>query len=51
MKQNSKLEKMKNFFTKHIKSPLLSSTWEKEGQMVNIKYIIYNNSQKNKKRY
>ena len=46
MEQNSKLEKMKTFFTKHIKSPILSSTWEKEGQIV--KYTIYNISPKKK---
>ncbi len=42
MEDNGNLEKMKNFFKKHIKSPLLSSTWEKEGQTVKINNIIFN---------
>jgi hypothetical protein len=42
MEDNQNLEKMKNFFKKHIKSPLLSSTWEKEGQTVKINNIIFN---------
>ena len=42
MEDNKNLEKMKNFFKKHIKSPLLSSTWEKEGQTVKINNIIFN---------
>ena len=42
MEDNQNLEKMKKFIKKHIKSPLLSSTWEKEGQTVKINNIIFN---------